>query len=94
MSNEVKELYVLAQIREAIGDPHGKLMQDELIEKIRDLRNRTIEECAIQVETQERGTNYQWVNNSMFGNLTGQMARQIRKLRTSKNCESKGEIVP
>lgn len=31
-------LYLLARIREAAGDPEGKLMQDELVEQIRKIR--------------------------------------------------------
>ena len=34
----VSALYLLADIRSAIGDPNGKLMQDELVEKIRQIR--------------------------------------------------------
>lgn len=33
----MQEILVLQQIREAIGDPHGKLMQDEVVEVIKKL---------------------------------------------------------
>jgi len=33
-------LYLLARIREAAGDPEGKLMQDELVEHISKLRKQ------------------------------------------------------
>ncbi len=32
-------LSLLADIRKAVGDPTGKLMQDELVERCRELRN-------------------------------------------------------
>ncbi|MBM7455220.1 hypothetical protein HNR62_001080 [Oceanisphaera litoralis] len=36
-SNELIQMLALQQIREAIGDPHGKLMQDEVVERAREL---------------------------------------------------------
>lgn len=35
---QVKELRVLAEIRAAVGDPTGKLMQDELVARCRALQ--------------------------------------------------------
>ena len=35
--NCVALLYLLSDIRAAIGDPYGKLMQDELLERCREL---------------------------------------------------------
>ena len=32
---EARELWVLLHLREALGDPTGKLMQDELVERAR-----------------------------------------------------------
>jgi hypothetical protein len=33
----IEQILCLQQIREAIGDPHGKLMQDEVVELVRGL---------------------------------------------------------
>ena len=33
---EARELWVLFQLRVALGDPTGELMQDELVERARD----------------------------------------------------------
>lgn len=35
--NTLGGIMALQQIREAIGDPHGKLMQDDLVERVREL---------------------------------------------------------
>lgn len=37
LDGTLNEAVVLGKIREAVGDPYGKLMQDELVELIRDL---------------------------------------------------------
>lgn len=37
VSQEVKEALALVRIREAVGDPEGKLMQDELTRRVRNL---------------------------------------------------------
>ena len=34
---EARELWVLLQLRVALGDPTGELMQDELVERARDV---------------------------------------------------------
>lgn len=32
-----EQLFVLADIRSAVGDPTGKLMQDELVQRVKDI---------------------------------------------------------
>lgn len=49
----MQEILVLQQIREAIGDPHGKLMQDEVVEVIKKL--------AADAER------YRWLKNKPWG---------------------------
>ena len=34
LRTEIGQLYALAGVREAVGDPHGKLMHDELLERV------------------------------------------------------------
>lgn len=43
-------------------------------------RLAAIEECARCVEEQEPGTKYQWVKNSLWGNLIKCVAARIRQL--------------
>lgn len=45
---DVRQLYTLTEIREAIGDPHGRLMLDEVVERVRELAEQAgrAETCA------------------------------------------------
>lgn len=45
-------------------------------------RNDVIEECAIAVETQKRGTRYQWESESHFGTITKEIANRVRGLKS------------
>lgn len=50
------------------------------------LRDIIIEECAMAVETQERGTRYQWQAESHFGTMAKEMANRLRRLKSSANA--------
>jgi hypothetical protein len=39
MEDQDRELLVVARIREALGDPEGKLMQEELVERAKKYRD-------------------------------------------------------
>lgn len=41
-----------------------------------------IEQCAVVVESQDRGANYEWVNGSFRGTMTKKFAAMIRRLNT------------
>ncbi len=41
-----------------------------------------IEDCAKAVETQVRGTSYQWLNDSMFARLVSESAQRVRSLKS------------
>ena len=45
--------------------------------------NALIEKCAVAVETQQRGTAYEWVSGSCFEGLTKQIARRIRAMAST-----------
>lgn len=77
---DVELLYLIARIREAAGDPNGKLMQDELVDRIRNLRTKTIRECADLIVSQLPGTKYSWMPNSAFGNIAKEMSQKIKAL--------------
>jgi hypothetical protein len=51
---ELKLLELLARIREAVGDPDGRLMQDELVERCRHCGER-------ETIAQERNEHGEWV---------------------------------
>lgn len=36
--NEISLLRLIVRIRDAVGDPHGKLMQDDLVERCKSLK--------------------------------------------------------
>lgn len=65
-------LNLLADIREAAGDPEGKLMQDELVEHIRRLREKAEEYEKIQkTNKQTYKTKDKIKSNTTGSNLTG-----------------------
>lgn len=43
--------------------------------------NKIIEKCAVAAETHVRGTQYQWMSGSLFGNLVKQISGRIRALK-------------
>ncbi len=79
---DVACLHLLSDIRAAAGDPKGTLMQDELVEKIRNMRNETIQECAEVVANQGPGADYLWMPGSAFGNIASKMSDRIKRMLT------------
>lgn len=57
----------------------------EIVEACRNLRNSVIETCAVAIQLQERGTRYQWMADSHFGAMTLEMAKRIRRIKSSEN---------
>jgi HEPN domain-containing protein len=68
--------YALADATHDIRLLRAKLHQ--LCDKV----ETTIEDCAAVAETEEQGTDYQWVSESCFDRLTKRIARRIRSLAT------------
>jgi hypothetical protein len=57
----------------------------EIVEACLRTRNIVIEECAVAIQMQERGTRYQWMSDSHFGTMTQEMAGRLRRIKSSEN---------
>jgi len=57
----------------------------EIVEACKNARNIAIEECAIAIQEQERGTRYQWMPESHFGTMTKEMACRLRRIKSQGN---------
>lgn len=44
-----------------------------------------IEQCALTIETQDRSSDYQWVNGSFWGCMTRRFAMRIRGVMSIKD---------
>ena len=74
----------ICDTEDLIGDNYDIETARALADHIIDLHNNhldTIEKCAVMAETMQPGTRFQWVQNSLFGNLTKEIANRIRKLK-------------
>ena len=54
----------------------------EIVAACQRMRNIVIEECAVAIQTQERGTRYQWMADSHFGTMTQEMANRLRRVKS------------
>ena len=57
---ETREIWCLVQLREALGDPLGKLMQDELVQLARDV-------VAERDRLRKDAERYLWLRNEAWG---------------------------
>lgn len=54
---------------------------------IREYRETIIEECAVAIETQIKGTRYEWESDSHFATMTKEIAQRVRKLKMNVQRE-------
>jgi hypothetical protein len=74
----------LNDIADTLQLPTG-VTSAEIVAACQRTRNIAIEECAVAIQTQERGTRYQWMPDSHFGTMTQEMANRLRRVKSPEN---------
>jgi hypothetical protein len=77
----------LNDIADMLRLPTGATSAD-IVAACHSMRNMIIEECAVAIQTQERGTRYRWMPDSHFGTMTQEMANRLRRVKSPENAES------
>lgn len=77
----------LNDIADLLELPTGSTASD-IVDACRTMRNAVIEECAVAIQSQERGTRYQWMQGSHFDTMTQEIAARLRLMKSSENTDS------